>query len=132
MNLKDLLDSTKWVNVKKSLMYFYPLQRNNLKGYQEVFKVLRTLTPELNDIKIEVLMEDKADNNNAQPIIMGKLDDTENICLGFETWEKWLGMNIPEKLIKQYSSADILAMMLYEMTFFGYTQETIAKAFEEI
>jgi hypothetical protein len=37
-----------------------------------------------------------------------------------------------EKLIKQYSSADILAMMLYEMTFFGYNQEAIAKAFEEI
>ena len=43
----------------------------------------------------------------------------------FADWKKWLGMGIDLGSISNYSETDIIAHCLWEMTFYGYTQEAI-------
>jgi hypothetical protein len=45
----------------------------------------------------------------------------------FVDWEEWLGMDIDPGSISNYSETDIIAHCLWEMTFYGYTQEAIKK-----
>ena len=45
----------------------------------------------------------------------------------FMDWKKWLGMDIDPGSISNYSETDIIAHCLWEMIFYGYTQEAIKK-----
>ena len=50
----------------------------------------------------------------------------------FYTWDKWLGMEIYEATLIEYREIDIICRCLNDMTFWGFTQESVQKEFEEL
>ena len=46
-------------------------------------------------------------------------------------WSEWLGMEVDEATLNSMSVADILGNCIYEMTWWGYDEETIRKNLEE-
>ncbi len=52
--------------------------------------------------------------------------------LEFTDWAEWLDMEIEPETLSRYAEVDIIGHCLWEMTFFGYSQEDIEKAVEEL
>jgi len=46
-------------------------------------------------------------------------------------WGKWLGMEIHPETIKNFNESEIIAHSLYEMTFFGFSENEIKTNIEK-
>ena len=51
--------------------------------------------------------------------------------LGLDKWENWLGMEIDKITIDSYNQIDIIAHCIWEMTFWGFDQQTIQNTFKD-
>jgi hypothetical protein len=54
-----------------------------------------------------------------------KDDDGTTWSLSLTPWAEWLGMTIQPTTIKEFDAKEIIARALWEMTFYGYTEEKI-------
>jgi len=138
MKLHHLIHKHPWQNIHAALVRLYPDHESELEGYQEVFEKLKTLTPAASDFQLRVELvysehageyhiETKSINPAQEKVKSGSL-----FVLEFTPWSKWLGMELDEHTLEKFSEFDIVAHCLYEMTFFGFTQEDIKTAEEEI
>jgi len=48
-------------------------------------------------------------------------------AIEFTDWGEWLAMKIEQESLSEYSELDIIGHYLWEMTFYGFTQEKIKK-----
>lgn len=46
--------------------------------------------------------------------------------LDLSRWEEWLAVRVPQSLLDKMMATEIVAHCLWEMTFYGFTQEQIA------
>ncbi len=49
-----------------------------------------------------------------------------------EPWVKWLAIRVPDSLLEKMTPAEIVAHCVWEMTFYGFTQEKIAELRTEL
>lgn len=47
-------------------------------------------------------------------------------------WNEWLGMPVEEDTLKQLTPAQIVGYSIYEMTFFGWTEQQIRDHMSEL
>jgi len=145
MKFTELVCKYKWDEVCAALIHLYPNDRKNIAGFKMVFEQLQTLTHAESNMRI--ILEEVFDEfeNGWYTCVSGKngtLKKEENseifkddkignqeVSYGIEfvDWKKWLGMDIDLGSISNYSETDIMAHCLWEMTFYGYTQEAIKK-----
>ena len=52
----------------------------------------------------------------------------ETWALDFTSWPEWLGMDITEKTLKEIPELAILASVLYEITYHGYSSGDLEEA----
>lgn len=150
MKFKELIDKYNWDDVRSTLLQLYSNQEKNIEGYEQIFEELRTLEPV--ETKLRIVIEDVFDEYDKKYYVdvSGK-DGTLNkesepeyfkndeVCnqeisygIEFTDWAQWLVMDIdPESLLK-YSGLDIIGHCLWEMTFYGFTQENIKETIDEI
>jgi len=155
MNLKELVCSTIWCDVKASLINGYPDAKRSIEGYELLFSTLSSLIPQKTNMRIfiERVFRDGIDE---QPFVevsgkngtlnrnlsdfqhLGKPQDSEyanseaSFALEMVPWEEWLDMEIDPASQQDYSGSEILAHCLWEMTFFGFDQTTIRNQKEEL
>jgi hypothetical protein len=55
-----------------------------------------------------------------------KEDDPDRCCLDLSRWEEWLALRVPQSLLDKMTAAEIVAHCVWEMTFYGFSQEKIA------
>jgi hypothetical protein len=55
-----------------------------------------------------------------------KEGDPERYGLDLSRWEEWLAVRVPQSLLDKMMATEIVAHCLWEMTFYGFTQEKIA------
>ncbi|MCB9136519.1 MAG: hypothetical protein H6636_13925 [Anaerolineales bacterium] len=138
MKLLDLLQKHPWEEIQSALVRLYPDHESELEGYQKVYKKLQTLTATRSDqlLHLELVyskhtgeyqLEIKHLSPTPAPTDTGPL-----LSLEFTPWAKWLGMELTPKTLEKFSEYDILAHCLYEMTFFGFTQEAIQTTTKEL
>ena len=56
-----------------------------------------------------------------------KQNDPERYGLDLSRWEEWLAISVPQSLLDKLAAADIVAHCVWDMTFYGFTQERIAE-----
>jgi len=145
MKFAELVCKYKWDEICTNFIRLYPNDQKNIAGFKMVFEQLRTLTQIESNMRI--ILEEVFDEfeNGWYICVSGKngtlkreenteifKDDkigNQEVSYGIEfvDWEEWLGMDIDPGSISNYSETDIIAHCLWEMTFYGYTQETIKK-----
>ena len=54
------------------------------------------------------------------------------LALEFTPWDEWLGMDIDQSSLKDFSSYEIICHCLDEMTFMGFDQEEIKNEMDKI
>jgi len=150
MKFKDLIDKYKWDDVYSTFMQLYLDQEKNIEGYKRVFEELRTLEPV--ETKMCIVIEDVFDEYDKEYCahVSGK-DGTLNkesgpehfkedevgnqgvlYAIEFTDWAEWLAMEIEQESLSKYSELDIIGHCLWEMTFYGFTQEKIKKQLAQL
>jgi hypothetical protein len=155
MKLKELVANTDWNQVKSRLLRNYPDSGQSMEAYQLVFDTLSSLAPQETKIRvciemvfregideepyIEVFGKDGTLNKNLPDFrYFSKTASKEfanseaSFALDLVPWEEWLGMELDPSTIDAYSGHDIAAHCLWEMTFFGFDQETIKEQRDEL
>jgi len=131
-------------------MQLYPDQEKNIEEYRQVFKELDNIKPV--ETKMRIVIEDVYDeyDKNYYTHVSGKdgslnkesdpehFKDDEignqevSYANEFTDWAEWLSMDIDHESLSKYSELEIIGHCLWEMTFYGFTQEDIKKAIDTI
>lgn len=124
MKLQELLLSSNWADVQKAFLGFYPDEEEDIKELEKVYQNLNALTPVESDLTLTLSLFEDEDEPFVH--VSGKNQETdEDFSLGFVPWAEWLGMEIDEISLTDFSQTDIVAHSLFEMTFFGFSEEEI-------
>ena len=69
-----------------------------------------------------------ANRSEEQPFwnVSCKEGDPARCGLDLPRWEEWLAIRVPQSLLEKITAAEIVAHCVWEMTFYGFTQENIA------
>jgi len=150
MKFKELLEKYDWDAIAATFLKIYPDQEKSLKGYQHVCEELRAITPV--ETSMCIVLEEVFDEYEQKYYtdVSGKngtlkkeaapeffKDDElgnqeESYGLDFTDWAEWLAMEIDPDTLATYSEIDIIGHCLWEMTFYGYSRETIKQTIDEI
>ncbi len=138
MNLKQLIQSNSWLSVAAILENLYPDQKESLESYEDVYEKLKFMAAEESNLSIEVEHQ-KDDFDGAEYVsVSGKYKNPEDEeetfpqAIEFEPWRKWLGMDITNETLADFSELEIIAHCLFEMTFAGYEEEDIQEELKKL
>lgn len=138
MKLLDLIQKHPWAEIKTALIRLYPDHESELEGYQKVYKQLQTLTVLPTDrlLHLELVYSEHSGEyelevKHLSPDQTAK-DTSPLVSLEFTPWSKWLSMEITPDSLEHFSEYDLIAHCMYEMTFFGFTQEAIQTTTKEL
>lgn len=140
MKFSDILKRNSWLSVELVFLQLYPKEMKNISGYETVFNILKTLGPTETDFSI-VVSNEKDDFDNEEYVhVSGYINHPEDnedespnsFALEFTNWSEWLGMDLDEKSIKDFTELELISHCLYEMTFLGFDQETIQKEMDKM
>ena len=124
MTLKELIQPTPWQDIAIALVTAYPNQRKLLEGYQIVFETLKLMDPKESNLTLHVIYDDSDSEDGGHDVYGTKTDKPdERWGLLFVSWAEWLGMELAPETISSYAPSQIAALCLFEMTFFGFTED---------
>lgn len=136
--LASILKDVEFEPVFEHLCKWYPCEERNKSGYESVFNILLTLTPKkshnLNDSFIAAELTQYQTDDGPCLDIYGTKPKNSSVRYGmeFRTWVDWVSMFITQESLDNFSKEDIVAGCLYEMTFFGFTEENISNELKKM
>lgn len=141
MIFRDLIIYNSWLSIEMVFIKLYPDQVTFLHGYEEVFNELKILTQVDSEISILVSNEIDAFDNEKYVNVSGyyhsktsrsKDDLTDSLALEFTSWNEWLGMEIDQGSLKNFTQLELICHCLHEMTFMGFSQKEIENELNKI
>jgi hypothetical protein len=137
MILKELIEKYEWNCLEKRMEELYPRMKEDLSKFENVIKTLRKIEEQKPEENITIIVEDFSKEVEGEVRTWFEVTgfDPENeyyYGISMMPWEKWLGMEINPDSIKKYSLEDLLVHILWEMTYYGFTQEEIEKMKEQL
>jgi hypothetical protein len=155
MTLEEIISSVSWSQLKASLLWLRADIEPDPREYQKVFRRLKTLTPVVENMRIYIekrLAQEENENDGfdvcgRDGTLNRELDDFQylgahateehgakevvwSLCL--KPWVNWLGMEIANETVRSFSSAEIAAHCLWEMTFHGYVENDVKEFSAEL
>ena len=131
MTFKQLLKTKTWVSISSRFLKIYPEASKNIEGYKTVFEKLKVMESERMDMSIVITKEKDDDEEyiEVSGLHNNPKNEEEKYSQGIEliSWRKWLGMDISDKSLQNFSEEEIVIHCLYEMTFAGFKEEEIQK-----
>ena len=140
MKLYELLKKTKPDEVILEIKRLYKDQEKNEDGYRRVYERLLEMTPGSGEPGFRIELELETTDDGESWLITHGLEDGEEISYGLELypWAELLGTEVTPETLAGFKAETIVAGCLYEMTFFGFTEDKIretedrwSKAIEE-
>jgi len=160
MKFKQLIDDTTWEQIEEALIRIYNVTPHNMEGYMSVVQKLSNMTPKESDVRIFITWvppdpkwDDKDDigywdihgrdgtlhkDTDGAKLFPNASEEWLNSevtwALEFSEWCEFLGMSIDPETANniELSKADIVAHVLWEMTFCGYDEEEIQGKADEL
>jgi len=143
LKLHNLIKSHNWLSIELTLLNLYPDQIEIISEYRNAFETIQLLEPVDNEmlIVLKKYANDKLEKNEEQTFyvdVSGRktINDpssfSNSYALEFESWEKWLGMELASETLANFNELEIVSHCLFEMTFCGYEEKEIQEKFQEI
>ena len=137
MTLKDLIMQTSFDDISQEARKVYhvngcsytPSTDNALRNIFDRLKGIDPVTNEMiisaTDYNVYGYYDEKTGEMNPE--------EYAGYCYSLTTcpWEKWLGMRICDESLKELSPEAIIANCLYEMSWWGYDEESIQTNIED-
>jgi hypothetical protein len=143
MKLQHLIKSHNWLSIELTLLNLYPDQIEIISEYRNVFEKIQLLEPVENDMLI-VITEYESDtlekteeqiyyvDVSGRKLINDPTSCSNSYAIEFESWEKWLGMELAPETLENFNELEIVSHCLFEMTFCGYEEEEIQEQFQAL
>ena len=134
--LYELIKVVNFRSVFNCIYNWYESQRNNSKQYYYVFCKCFLMKPKkhnLTDLFINIeLFEDYGKKFPCAYGVKIINKDRINYSLVFNKWNDWISMFITKETLDNFSPEEIVATCLYEMTYYGFDEDTIQKNLTEL
>lgn len=119
MTLQELIKNNRWTDIKKSFIYYFPKEKARIKEYHVKFKQLKTNKEELNkkSFKLILIRDHKVFHLHTET------KEYKDLSLSHESDLVWLNVKINKQILKEYSESDIIAICLFDMCIYGFTDE---------
>lgn len=137
VSLKELINATSFDEVWCAISNWFPNQKENKEGYEKAYSILREMKPkkyvDAYNYYIVVKKEwEQVASDDARKYLDAFLRkrSTNESTYAFEfiPWENVLYLNIDPiiyNIKRELSVPEIIAGILYEMTFYGYSPEQV-------
>ena len=127
MTFNEILKQTVWEDVATALVLEYPDLGKGLKGYRKAFDALQKKEPVKTEftICIEQCAEDENPNELFKYVFAVRPQDNINWGLCLIPWNECLGMQVSENTLRQFTPPQIVACVVWELTYFGFDEKTI-------
>ena len=141
MLLIELIKKVSFDEVWEILKGEYDVLEKGKSAYIQVFDELRDMDLQADSgaEKEEVTtigvceFEDLLEPGNFVYDVFGiSQGDSNRYSLSLEPWSNWINYNVLDKSIQIYGEATVLAHILYEMTFYGYSSEDVEEKHLEV
>lgn len=141
MKLNDLIKSTNWLSVEQTLLRLYPDSVNEIDDYRDVFEKLKTMEPvdynmsiALSDFESDKDIDGESETNTD---VYGRetiktSEESETYAIEFVEWNKWLGMDLAQETITNYTEYEIIAHCLHEMTLISFDESEIKEQLDSL
>ena len=136
--LHDLVLKVEMAEVVEGIARFYDQREAPWlpDAVADVLRQLRKLQPDSigsdYELHIELTPPIHPEDQPFWDVSCAKRGDPERYGLDLERWEKWLGLRVPESLLEKMTPAETVAHCVWEMTFYGFTQEKISELRAEL
>jgi hypothetical protein len=124
ITVNDLIKSTTWEAIWKEMPLLYSQVVESEEGYKEVFAKLESIIPEPSDLVLFIKIFFEEGKRYADFAAYNE-ECPEGYSMMASSWASILGLTISRETFDQLSSAEIIAHCLYEMTWFGSSEEEI-------
>ena len=131
--LHHLVRKVEMAEVVEGIVRFYDQRETQWlpEAVADVLGQLRKLQPDPagTDYKLRIELTPPIDPEDEPfwDVSCTKHGEAERCGLDLTRWEKWLAVRVPESLLEKMTPAEIVAHCVWEMTFYGFTQEKIAE-----
>lgn len=116
--LKELARKCKWKDVQKAILYWYPDQKRQIEAYKPVFEKIKKATFK------------KTKKTEYITIVLTRYEDDEwyhaatNLySLSFRDWKEIANLKIGKQTLSSMRTVDIVAHLLWEITYLGFTKK---------
>lgn len=155
MTFAELIAQTSWAELKAALLWLSPDDRPHLSDYRRVFWELRRMEAEPDPMRIAIERRPiPGYDEEPAPEVIGRngtrnreLDESKHLgtnatveygaeetvwSLSLPPWRRRLGMTIEPATLAEYSSAQVAAYCLSDMTFHGFSEAENREVREEL
>jgi Family of unknown function (DUF6557) len=130
--LRDLVLGVQEAAVVEAIARFYDQRETQWlpDAVSDVLGQLRKLAPNpagsRNQLSIELTPPVDPKDKPFWDVSCIKEGDPARCGLDLSPWDEWLALRVPQSLLDKMTAAEIVAHCVWEMTFYGFTQEKIA------
>ena len=139
MTLAEILNLAMWPEIEACLRRHYCKDGKEgddcdtfVSDHSQVYATLLELHPEADDTVVHIDIKEDEDGFEDFDVYGIKPGAKDALALELTRWELWLGMEVARSTLQRFSSSEIVAHCLYEMSFCGYDQEEIAHFTTEV
>jgi hypothetical protein len=114
------------------LFELYSDQKRSRKGYQQALEELRTKEPCRCSHRLVIDWVEDVEGSRWPHACGVRRGDPERWGLESQPWAEWLGMVVTSRTVRAFAPLDILCHALYEMTWWGYSEEAVQKRVDKM
>jgi hypothetical protein len=132
--LKDILSIINVEKLKEELLSVFNNKECNVVGALIVLEKLKSIKPKKCTDGMIIIIEEcsSIDEKDFWLGVYGRVPGVKQIyTLEFISWPDWLGCFVSEDDILKYGLEKYLGMVLYEMTFCGYEENSVEEHLNE-
>jgi hypothetical protein len=137
ITLKDLIVRFNILGIKHRLVELYPEEEEILDEYEKVYNKLCEMESIQSQYKIHI--RPRVEEKHEWISVSGYLVTDENPegtwAIDFTDWNEWLGMEIEQETLENFTALDIICHCLFEMTVYSFDEDEItnqAKYLKEV
>ncbi len=128
----QILEETDWPPVWEQLQKLYNIPDEGGPAYKRAFDEACGLAPARTLLKIEITECDpENEESGGYRFDVSGVDENGSFGIEFSPWSEWKGMEILPETLEQFSTAEIAAHCLEEMTFAGFSQQDIDRKIKD-
>lgn len=134
--LVDIFNKVSYDDIISNIISIWPDQEENKSGYEDAYNEIMKLTPSDSPLTISITHVHEEYDMNFEGIGPEHFVDDYNCVEGVDKdkntwgiscteWESWLAMGFTKQTLRSFTDAEIAAYCLYEMTWWGYSQNKV-------
>jgi hypothetical protein len=134
MKLEEIIKKCTWEEVEPVFLRLFPRRGTRTEFYRKMFEDLQQTAPVDQDIFIEICYRDSGFGDSFETVgyTHPSMRDRYHRIYYIENfpWEYWLGMNVNEEPMRNFSLEEIVCICLKAMTKSGYTKEIAQEEYD--